>query len=147
MQIPEVLGCILTIMSEIGKWQRDFLTELFEVIFLIGPKRYPPRFPPSRGGPPVTGFKSKLYFSRAPKIRLVDGLNETEITASWAFRLVKLNIRPDPLSSNVRRPGLMLRASSRLSKGLASSLATSWGFWMWPIRELTETLVFSGSVF
>ena len=35
MQIPEVLECIFAIMSGIDKWQRDFLTELFSVIFSI----------------------------------------------------------------------------------------------------------------
>lgn len=35
MQIPAVLECIFAIMSGIDKWQRDFLTELFEVIFSI----------------------------------------------------------------------------------------------------------------
>lgn len=35
MQIPEVLECIFAIMGGIAKWQRDFLTELFAVIFSI----------------------------------------------------------------------------------------------------------------
>lgn len=35
MQIPEVLECIFAKMGGIGKWQRDFLAELFSLIFSI----------------------------------------------------------------------------------------------------------------